>query len=138
LAIRDLTIKGNKGSYEYIDGVLKYNEKHTILRTHLLPGRHVLYAKIDPSLSNKNLPENANLVVYSNESVKLDPSSQANHPDLLKRAFSDYARKHKKQLYNNDLMWSSWKLIAHGGYAFIAFGNQSESDSKFVIKFSEK
>jgi hypothetical protein len=35
-------------------------------------------------------------------------------------------------------MWSSWKLIAQGGYAYIAFGNSSESKSKFVISFKEE
>jgi hypothetical protein len=35
-------------------------------------------------------------------------------------------------------MWSSWKLIGQGGYAYIAFGNSSESKSKFVIAFKEE
>lgn len=31
-------------------------------------------------------------------------------------------------------MWISWKLVfQQGGYAYIAFGNEAQSDKKFVI-----
>lgn len=38
--------------------------------------------------------------------------------------FLNHAKKNKRQTYNNDMMWISWKLLfQQGGYAYIAFGN---------------
>ncbi len=39
-------------------------------------------------------------------------------------------------MYNNDLMWISYKLFyKQGGLAFIAIGNSKQSNKKFVITF---
>jgi hypothetical protein len=36
-------------------------------------------------------------------------------------------------------MWISWKLLfQQGGYAYIAIGNDKESNKKFVITFDEE
>ena len=35
-------------------------------------------------------------------------------------------------------MWSAWKLILQGGYAYVAFGNSAASKKKFVIRLSEE
>jgi hypothetical protein len=53
--------------------------------------------------------------------------------------FLEHAKKYKKNKYNNDLMWISSKLLfAQGGYAYIAMGNDLNSNKKFVIKFDEE
>ena len=31
----------------------------------------------------------------------------------------------------------SWKLINQGGFGYIAFGNDSQSEQKYIIKFNE-
>jgi hypothetical protein len=50
--------------------------------------------------------------------------------------FLSHARLNKRQVYNNGTMWIAWKLLyQQGGYAYIAFGNSSESQKKFVITF---
>lgn len=50
-----------------------------------------------------------------------------------------HARNHKKNKYNNGFMWLSSKLFFHqGGYAYIAFGNEHNSNKKFVIDLSEE
>jgi len=57
---------------------------------------------------------------------------------LIRRVFLNHARNNKRQFYNNDLMWSSWKLVAQGGYAYLAFGNSKESKFKFVVKMDKQ
>ena len=52
-------------TYEYIDGILKYNEEQATLRTALIPGKYLLQIKLDPTISNKNFPEAATLTAFS-------------------------------------------------------------------------
>jgi len=49
-----------------------------------------------------------------------------------------YGRAHKRQLFNDDLMWMSWKLFNQGGYGYVAFGNDKDSHNKFVVTFNEE
>ncbi len=81
--------------------------------------------KLDPTIANQNFPKNVSLVVYSTQPVQLKPFYQQKYPNLLKTAFLKHGRTYKRQQYNNDSMWSSWKLISQGGYAYIAFGNSA-------------
>lgn len=124
--------------YEYIDGILKYNEQHPNLKVFLTPGKYLIYIKLDPTTHNQNFPAKANLIVYSSLPVVLKESSQTEEPNLLKRVFASHGRNNKRQFYNNDLMWSGWKLISQGGYAYLSFGNAPESKFKFVIKLNEE
>ena len=50
----------------------------------------------------------------------------------------NHGRNNKRQYYNNDLMWSGWKLVHKGGYAYLAFGNDEKSQFKFVIKVDKE
>ena len=53
--------------------------------------------------------------------------------------FLSHAKLNKRQTYNNGTMWIAWKLLyQQGGYAYIAFGNSSESQKKFFITFDEE
>lgn len=137
-----LLIKNNSTNiitdYEYLDGCLKYNEQHPNLKVLLSPGNYLIYVKLDPTPNSKSFPSKAHLIVYSAFPVLLKESSQAAEPDLLRRVFSAHGRNNKRQFYNNDLMWSAWKLISQGGYGYISFGNASESQFKFVIKIEEE
>lgn len=63
------------------------------------------------------------MIVYSQNALKVILSSQQANPDLLKKTFLSHARNAKRQLFNDDLMWMSWKLFNQGGYGYIAFGN---------------
>jgi hypothetical protein len=124
--------------YEYLDGVLKYNEQHPNIKVLLPPGKYIIYVKLDPTSNNRNFPSKAHLIIYSTFPVLLKESSQTEEPNLLKRVFAGHGRSNKRQFYNNDLMWSAWKLIGQGGYAYLSFGNANESKFKFVIKIDEE
>lgn len=87
-------------NYEYVDGLLKYNQQTANLCVSLPPGSYVLYVKVDPTVSHCNLPAKANLIVYSSQLCYLKESSQSHHPDFLKLVFSEYARNNKRQFYN--------------------------------------
>lgn len=53
---------------------------------------------------------------------------------ILHRMFINHAKLNKRQTHNDDKMWISWKLLfQQGGFAYIAFGNSSDSDKKFVV-----
>ena len=74
--------------------------------------------------------------VYSVEFTHLLLTDKKSHPNFLNRVFLEYARLHKRQSYNNDQMWISWKLMfQQGGFAFVGFGNEKQSNRKFVITF---
>lgn len=134
-----LIINRNANSpLEFVDGIFKYHHSNTLLRTHLNPGKYLLYCKLEKTVQEKNFPLQADLVVYSQEKVNLTKTFKTMYPDLLRKTFLEMARKQKRQLYNDDLMWSSWKLVTQGGYAYIAFGNAASSKSKFIVKFNEK
>jgi hypothetical protein len=52
--------------------------------------------------------------------------------------FLSHALENKRQAYNHGLMWIAWKLLfREGGFAYIAFGNHSESKKKFVVSVDE-
>ncbi len=128
----------NSERFEYINGVLKYNEQYAHLRANITAGKYILYVKLESTIKNNNFPAFVNLVTFSTQTIQLKQNLQQNYPNLLKKVFLDHGKWNKRQLYNNDLMWSSWKLVTQGGYAYIAFGNRSESQSKFVITFKEE
>jgi hypothetical protein len=107
-----------------------------MLKTRLLPGDYVVYVKFDPTLEKRRFPTETTLILYSQEKAKIQVSVQANHPDFLKKTFLSFGRDHKRQLYNEDKMWMSWKLVNQGGFAFIAFGNDISSKQKFVVILS--
>jgi hypothetical protein len=120
-----------------LNGVLSYNDQHAHLRSKLSPGKYIVYVKLDPTLKNANFPKQTSLVIYSSQFARIKPSLQQNYPNLLRNSFLAHGRRYKRQLYNNDLMWSSWKLMAQGGYAYIALGNSISSKNKFVVAFKE-
>lgn len=43
--------------YEYVTGLLRYNDQHTSLRAKLTPGKYIIYAKIDPTIKQGNFPK---------------------------------------------------------------------------------
>jgi hypothetical protein len=46
---------------------------------------------------------------------------------------------HKRKKYENDTLWISYKLMfKEGGYAFIAFGAEKESQFKWEVTFNER
>jgi hypothetical protein len=83
----------------------------SVLKTRLLPGDYIVYVKLDPTIEKKRFPTEATLILYSEEKAKIQASIQANHQDFLKKMFLTYGRDHKRQLYNDDKMWMSWKLV---------------------------
>lgn len=77
-------------------------------------------------------------MTYSSSSVALKKMEKMNNGEVIKNIFLNQGRKNKRQFYNNDLMWSSWKLVPKGGYAYLAFGNEDKSQFKFVIKVDKE
>ena len=124
-------------SYEYLDGLLSYNNQSSSLIAPLSAGSYVLYVKVDPTAPSGNLPAKANLVAYSKQFCYIKESSQSKHPDLLKLVFGDYGRKNKRQFYSSDEMWSSLKLFSQCGYGFICFGNNASSKESFALTLDE-
>jgi hypothetical protein len=60
-------------------------------------------------------------------------------PNFLQSVFLNHGKLNKRKYYNNDKMWISWKLLfKEAGFAYIAYGNQKDSDKKFSVKFSKK
>lgn len=137
-----LLIKDNSSKlvteYQYVGGILKYNEQHPTLRARIGPGRYIIYIKLDPTLNHRAFPKQVNLVVYSSHAAYLKQASQKQMPDLIRKVFLAHGKANKRQFYNNDLMWSSWKLVAQGGYAYLVFGNLHDSKFKFVIKLDKQ
>jgi hypothetical protein len=43
-------------NYEFIDGILKYNDEVASIRTRLLPGKYFVFAKIDKDEVSKKFP----------------------------------------------------------------------------------
>jgi len=125
-------------NYEYVDGLLKYNQQCANLNVSLTPGNYVVYVKVDPTVTHGNLPAKANLVLYSKRLCSLKESSQSQHQDLLKLVFGGYGRNNKRQFYSQDQMWSSWKLFGQCGYGFLSFGNDLTSTQKFVLTVDEQ
>lgn len=109
-----------------------------MIKQNLTQGTYLLYSKIHPTPVKSYFPKSPKLVVYSQYNVKIDSVSQKSHPDLLKKTFLSHARNHKRQNFNDDLMWMSWKLFNQGGYGYVAFGNDKDSHDKFVITFNEE
>lgn len=84
------------------------------------------------------VPSKTVVSVYSPCFTTLEIVEQIKYPDLFRRAFLNQARGFKKNIYNNGLMWVSWKLLLQqGGYAYIAMGVDPLSNKKFVIDFNE-
>ena len=81
---------------------------------------------------------NPKLVIYSEKPVRFELSRQESNPELLKKTFLNYGSAHKRQQFNDDLMWTSWKLLNQGGYGYFAFGNDKDSKEKFVITLNEE
>ena len=109
-----------------------------MVKSHLTPGTYIVYTKIRPTPQQENFPKNPHLVIYSEKPVKLELSRQESNPDFLKKTFLNYGRNHKRQQFNDDLMWTSWKLFNQGGYGYFAFGNDKESKEKFVVTLNEE
>ena len=137
LIAKDYSSK-NAEDYEYVDGVLKYNEESPSISTYLQPGKYVAYIKLDATLRAKSFPNKASIVAYSSSPVSLKKMEKKNNGEVIRNIFLNHARKYKRQFYNNDLMWSSWKLVPKGGYAYLAFGNEDKSQFKFVIKVDKE
>ena len=113
--------------YELIDGTLKHEDSVTLLKSHLPAGKYVIYSKVEPTLEKHHFPHKNNLILYSKNIIRLTSVNQEQNYECLKKAFMNYGREHKRQLYNNDLMWMSWKLVNQGGFGYLAFGNSKES-----------
>jgi hypothetical protein len=121
-----------------VDGTINVYEPTALLKSHLTPGKYVIYSKTRPTAEKKHFPKDSHLIVYSENKVKLSPSTQEANKDILKKTFLAYGRSHKRQLFHDDLLWMSWKLFNQGGYGFVAFGNDKDSNEKFVISFNEE
>lgn len=82
------------------------------------------------------MPTKTSVSVYSKQFTDLIPADQKSYPNFLKKIFLNHAKLNKRQTYNNDQMWISWKLLfQQGGYAYVALGNSSESKKNFVVQF---
>jgi hypothetical protein len=44
---------------------MKYNQKKVVLSPTLLPGKYLLYVKIEATINKKNYPKTMNFAVYS-------------------------------------------------------------------------
>jgi hypothetical protein len=68
----------------------------------------------------------------------LKQEDRKKYPNILENAFLAHGRLNKRNTYNNDLMWISYKLLyKQGGYAYIAMGNDPSSNKKFIVTFDE-
>ena len=78
------------------------------------------------------------MVVYSLYATSLKVMKNMNNSEVIRRVFLTHGRNNKRQFYNNDLMWSAWKLVPRGGYAYLVFGNDEKSQFKFVVKVDKE
>ena len=86
-----------------------------------------------------DLDHKSSLSCYSNKLCRFKLIEKKNCPNFLQNMFLNYARVNKRQEYNRDKMWISWKLLfKECGFAYIAFGNAKDSGKKFKIKFETK
>ena len=105
----------------------------------LEPGNYLLFAKLDPSRANQLIPAKSVVSCYSPSFTLLEHTPQTKYPDILRMTFLSHGREHKKNEYNNGLMWISWKLLLQqGGYCYVAMGVDAQSNKKFVIDFNEE
>ena len=129
--------KHNSGyEYEFIDGFLSIDNSTPLVKSYLNPGTYLIYTKVRSTLMKSYFPKDPQVIVYSEKPVRLHLSTQLANPDFLKKTFLVYGRVHKRQKFNDDLMWTSWKLFNQGGYGYLAFGNDKGSKDKFVITFN--
>ena len=75
-----------KATYQFIDGAFTYDEYDTTLRAQLLPGKYLVYVKLDPSeeglLSNK-----ASLSCYSSHLVKMKKVDKEKLGNIWEKVF---------------------------------------------------
>lgn len=123
---------------EFVNGTMRYNESNTTLTEQLLPGDYVIYAKIDTTFKTHKLPRTATLNLYSKNFATLKPVPRTVYPDLLRSTFLDHAFHNKKNEYAEGKVWISWQLLFQkGGFAYLAVGNDRESNKNVVINYSE-
>lgn len=76
------------------------------------------------------------ITCYSNSFIDMEPINKKKYPDFFKNMFLEYGRNHKRKEYDDGKMWISWKLFYEkGGFAYLAFGVNSVSRKKFIVKF---
>ena len=67
-----LLIRNNgKGDFDFVEGILKYNEENTTLTETLEAGKYILFVKVDPTRARRLLPPKIMLGVYSTNYVTL-------------------------------------------------------------------
>jgi hypothetical protein len=79
-----LLIKNNKTDFDFIEGILKYNEEDTILTETLEAGSYLLFLKIDPTRGRRLLPSKTTLSIYSTSYTSLEAVEKFKYPNLLK------------------------------------------------------
>ena len=107
-------------------GAMRLAEEDTLISTRLHPGKYLLYTKFDVDKTEQSLIDNKSFILncYSNKLCKFQLTLKLVHPDFLQKVFLNYGRSNKRQFYNNNKMWISWKLLfKECGFAYIAFGN---------------
>lgn len=119
--------------------MMKYTEASMLLTEKLTPGEYLVFAKVDPTRHSNKIPDSTTLSIFSKALTKLTPVLRTKYPDILQKTFLDQGEHNKKNTQNDGKMWLSWKLLyQQGGYAYLAVGNAKDSDSAFVITFSEE
>ena len=105
------------------------------LALNLEVGNYFIYAKVEPTIRYGNRAFDAQLTLYGAYPSRLHP--MPTDPTLLHTVFLNHARNHKRQYYHQNKLWTAWRLIPQGGYAYMAFGSEVGSGMKFMIRFDE-
>lgn len=125
-------------TYRYVKGIMSREYSDLNLKVTIDKGVYVLYCKFDKTVKGE-YPAESSVSVYSVSKAKLEPTTQKDNPDFLKKVFLEYSRtRPEKQVVNNN-MWIYRKLLySEGGFGFIAFSNAAASKKKFIISFDEE
>ena len=51
-----LIARKEENTYKFIDGILKYHDEDATLKVNLQQGKHLLYAKLDPTRKYNKMP----------------------------------------------------------------------------------
>lgn len=125
-------------TYSYVRGIMSREYSDLNIKVNLKPGVYIVYCKFDKTL-NQHICSEASLSVYSRSKMKLDATTQKDHPDLLRKMFLEYSRNAPEKQKLNNYMWLCRKLLYNdGGFGFLAFGNDGQSKKKFVVTFDER
>jgi hypothetical protein len=103
----------------------------------ITPGSYILYAKVDPTYKTHKLPQNAVVNLYSKSFPSFHAVPRTKYPTLIRDTFLNHAFHNKKNEFSEGKIWISWQLLFQkGGFAYLAAGNNRDSQQTVVINFS--